>query len=161
VDRLAFLGDLVGYGPDPGAVVDLIAAAEGAVVVKGNHDEALEVEPKNRISMASLTTRWSGRARRWRRSSGGSWRGCRWWTRTGDVCFVHSSAQPPERWEYVEDAAAAQRSMDAAGTPYVLVERDHEGSRSFNLLARPTVSTPTTDISRGCRRRGNDWQWVN
>ena len=42
-DRYAFLGDLVGYGADPQAVVDTVAryAAQGAIVVKGNHDEAI------------------------------------------------------------------------------------------------------------------------
>ena len=41
-DRYAFLGDLVGYGADPVAVLDLIEqhAADGAVVVLGNHDAA-------------------------------------------------------------------------------------------------------------------------
>jgi len=43
VDRYAFLGDFVGYGADPQAVVDTVAkfASKGAVVVKGNHDEAV------------------------------------------------------------------------------------------------------------------------
>ena len=40
--RYAFLGDLVGYGADPVAVLDLIErhAEDGAVVVLGNHDAA-------------------------------------------------------------------------------------------------------------------------
>src|ERR1043166_4685774 len=43
-ERFVFLGDLVGYGADPAAVVDLVAghAARGAIVIKGNHDEAIE-----------------------------------------------------------------------------------------------------------------------
>ncbi len=41
-------GRLGGLRPDPAAVVDLVAALDGAVVVKGNHDEAIEVEPKVR-----------------------------------------------------------------------------------------------------------------
>src|ERR1035437_10168741 len=42
--RYAFLGDLVGYGADPQGVVDIVAryAAQGAIVVKGNHDAAVE-----------------------------------------------------------------------------------------------------------------------
>ena len=34
--------------PDPAEVIDVIAAIDGAIVVKGNHDEAVEVEPKTR-----------------------------------------------------------------------------------------------------------------
>jgi diadenosine tetraphosphatase ApaH/serine/threonine PP2A family protein phosphatase len=41
-EQLAFLGDLVGYGADPGPVVDRVqaAVAAGALAIKGNHDEA-------------------------------------------------------------------------------------------------------------------------
>src|SRR5512138_2655564 len=39
----AFLGDLVGYGADPQAVLGIVAehAARGAIVVRGNHDAAV------------------------------------------------------------------------------------------------------------------------
>ena len=42
--RFAFLGDFVGYGADPGGVVDIVIryVAEGAVALKGNHDQAVE-----------------------------------------------------------------------------------------------------------------------
>src|SRR5882672_1406564 len=45
--RYAFLGDLVGYGADPVAVLDLVEehAAHGAVVVLGNHDAAAIGQP--------------------------------------------------------------------------------------------------------------------
>src|SRR5581483_2754026 len=38
--RFAFLGDHVGYGAAPAAVIDTVAAhaRRGAIVVKGNHD---------------------------------------------------------------------------------------------------------------------------
>src|SRR2546423_11257245 len=41
-ERYAFLGDLVGYGADPVAVLEVVErhAAGGAVVVLGNHDAA-------------------------------------------------------------------------------------------------------------------------
>ena len=39
VDAIWHLGDVVGYGPEPDAVVDRLAAA-GAVGVAGNHDRA-------------------------------------------------------------------------------------------------------------------------
>ena len=40
-DRLLVLGDLVGYGADPGAVIDRIRALTPHVVVRGNHDKAV------------------------------------------------------------------------------------------------------------------------
>ena len=44
VDGIVILGDLVGYGPDPERVIDVVADlnAKGAIVIKGNHDEAIE-----------------------------------------------------------------------------------------------------------------------
>ena len=47
-DRFVFLGDYVGYGADPGFVVDTVAAhtADGAIAIRGNHDEAIEVGTK-------------------------------------------------------------------------------------------------------------------
>lgn len=40
-DRVIVLGDLVGYGADPGAVIDRIRALAPHVVVRGNHDKAV------------------------------------------------------------------------------------------------------------------------
>ena len=43
VDRHVFLGDIVGYGADPQACLDIVrsAVAQGALVVRGNHDDAV------------------------------------------------------------------------------------------------------------------------
>jgi diadenosine tetraphosphatase ApaH/serine/threonine PP2A family protein phosphatase len=38
-DRTLVLGDLVGYGGDPNAVIDRIVALEPAAIVRGNHDK--------------------------------------------------------------------------------------------------------------------------
>ncbi len=125
-ERFAFLGDLVGYGPDPAAVVDVIASIDGAIVVKGNHDEAIEVEPKSRDlnDVAYAVIEWSRRAlssaqRRFLSS-------LPLIVKEDDSCFVHSSASRPERWEYVESCAAAQRSMDAADSSYVFCGHVHD-----------------------------------
>jgi predicted phosphodiesterase len=39
-DRIAVLGDLVGYGAEPNAVVDRIRALDPIAVIRGNHDKA-------------------------------------------------------------------------------------------------------------------------
>jgi diadenosine tetraphosphatase ApaH/serine/threonine PP2A family protein phosphatase len=38
-DRVLVLGDLVGYGADPNAVVERVRALEGATIIRGNHDK--------------------------------------------------------------------------------------------------------------------------
>ena len=55
--QFAILGDLVGYGADPVAVVRQVQmlAAEGAWVVKGNHD-AMAVSPPAQVSSVGEST---------------------------------------------------------------------------------------------------------
>src|SRR5204863_8390182 len=67
-ERHAFLGDLVGYGADPVAVLELIEshAARGAVVVLGNHDAAAIGRPvpgMNQQALAAIawTRQWLGK----------------------------------------------------------------------------------------------------
>src|SRR5215471_923786 len=59
--RYVFLGDLVGYGADPQKVVDIVAryASEGAVVVKGNHDEALARTPRYMNDSVRAVINWT------------------------------------------------------------------------------------------------------
>ena len=40
-DATLFLGDLVGYGADPNAVVDIVRALNPAAMVRGNHDKVV------------------------------------------------------------------------------------------------------------------------
>ena len=155
-ERFVFLGDLVGYGPNPAAVIDTIAAMEGAVVVKGNHDHAIEVEPKVRDlnDLAYAVIEWtrgalSAEQRRFLSA-------LPLIVREAEVCFVHSSANRPERWEYIEDGAAAQRSLEAAGTPYVFSGHIHDQTLYFRTPAGKTASfrpTPGSPVPMP-RRRG-------
>lgn len=39
-ERALVLGDLVGYGADPAAVIDVVRGLKGATVIRGNHDKA-------------------------------------------------------------------------------------------------------------------------
>src|SRR3990167_852948 len=51
-DQLVMLGDYVDYGADPVWVVEFAQAreAEGAVLVRGNHDDALSAETTSKMS---------------------------------------------------------------------------------------------------------------
>ena len=121
VDRYAFLGDLVDYGAEPGPVIDVIAqyAAAGAIVVRGNHDTMPEtiLTPMQREFLQSLPL-------------------C---VRDGDLCFVHSSARAPESWEYIQTAAAARETIDAAQTTYTFAGHVHDQVLYFKTLAGKTA----------------------
>src|SRR4029077_19317009 len=89
--RFAFLGDFVGYGADPSGVVAIVErhAAEGAVVVKGNHDQAVEKSAGyfNEAARASLE---------WARAELGEGQkhflaALPLLLRDGEICFAHAS----------------------------------------------------------------------
>ncbi len=114
--QLALLGDFVGYGGDPVAVVDRIMglAEQGAVLVKGNHDD-MAVNPP-----LAITTLGESSAP---------------WTHTqlsqtqlefldalpltqqlDSVFLVHASAHEPAQWLYVYEQQSAAASLNAAIT---------------------------------------------
>ena len=148
-DRYAFLGDLVGYGADPVAVLDLIEryASEGAVVVLGNHDAAvlgrLEGQLNRHAEAAVVWTRSQLNARQHTFLAGLPL------SVTEDGrCFVHASAAAPERWTYVDSAVQAERSMRAAGCAYTFSGHVHEqvlyylGASGRPMPFRPVPGTP-------------------
>jgi predicted phosphodiesterase len=63
-DRLLVLGDLVGYGADPNAVIDRVRALDPLSVIRGNHDKAAcgldDGSSFNQIARFAAT--WTGEA---------------------------------------------------------------------------------------------------
>src|SRR6478752_9243563 len=59
VDRFGFMGDLVGYGADPGYVVDTVAeyCERGAFAILGNHDAAIMQDNENMNDYARAAIR--------------------------------------------------------------------------------------------------------
>ena len=155
-ERYAFLGDLVGYGADPAGVVEVVAryAAEGAVVLKGNHDEAVE-------KMGGYFNDASRAAIQWARETLTEEQKHFLATlppvvRQGTVCYVHASAAFPERWDYIDSPSSARRCADAAQVAYTFCGHVHdqvlffEGASGRMKEFRPVAGTPIP--VRGHRR---------
>jgi diadenosine tetraphosphatase ApaH/serine/threonine PP2A family protein phosphatase len=151
-DAHAFVGDLVGYGADPAAVLDLVQAhaARGAVVVLGNHDAAV-LDPGGAATMNAAAEEAVG----WTRAAlSPSHRaflaGLPLVARMGDAVFVHASADAPAEWVYVTDGLHAARSLDAAGARWVFSGHVHEpalwysagGERPLSFRPVPGVAIP-------------------
>lgn len=115
VDQTAFLGDLVGYGADPVAVVQRVMAlaGQGALVLKGNHD-AMAVDPPAAVqTVGESTAGWThAQLDAGQRAFLG---GLPMTLQLDSVLLVHASVDEPERWRYVYDPRAASASLDAAG----------------------------------------------
>lgn len=156
-ERYAFLGDLVGYGADPVAVLDLVMAhaARGAAVVLGNHDEAALGRGEGRLNANAQ------RAIEWTRAQLGSvhrefLEALPLAVRDGERLFVHASAVAPERWIYVTDAARAGRSLEDARASYVFSGHVHEQRLYFQGAdgrPQPFVPTPGSAIPVPAHRR--------
>ena len=148
VTRYVFLGDLVGYGSDAKGTVNLIAgyAAAGAVVVKGNHDEAVEKRVGYMNDSASEAIDW---ARKTLDENAKSFlAGLPLCVREEKFCFVHASASSPERWDYIDSLPAAGKSIGASQRAYTFSGHVHEQMLYFQTgigkisSFRPVPGTP-------------------
>lgn len=143
--QLAFLGDLVGYGGSPAAVLDTVMQAvdAGAWAVRGNHDD-LALQPPATVAhtgeqgaqwtheqLAPVHTQFLAQLPLLHQH--------------GPVLLVHASAHQPERWPYVDNSVMAERSLQAAsdldaGTRYVFSGHVHHQSLYY--------LTPTAKLMR-------------
>jgi diadenosine tetraphosphatase ApaH/serine/threonine PP2A family protein phosphatase len=130
--RFAFLGDLVGYGADPQRVVERVAGlvAEGAVAVKGNHDAAVASDASYMNENARESMEWTRRVLS--EEAKAFLARLPLYVRDGDISFVHASAASPERWDYVDSAGAAWRSLQAASTVYTFSGHVHVQEAYFS-----------------------------
>ena len=139
-ERYAFLGDLVGYGPDPAQVVDIVReyVARGAIVVKGNHDEAVERAARALNDEAHEAIEFT------RDALSGDQRSflsaLPLMVKQDSICYVHGSAEAPHKWGYVLDSSGARDSIEAAQTSYVFSGHVHEQVLYFKTLAGKTAA---------------------
>lgn len=123
--RYAFLGDLAGYGPDPEAVVATVRryVSDGAVAIRGNHDEAIQEVKGYMNDQAMEAIEWQ--RRHLSVESKAFLAGLPLCVRDGTSCYVHASAAAPERWGYVDSPSEAARSADAAQRAYTFSGHVH------------------------------------
>ena len=115
--QFALLGDLVGYGGDPAAVVDqaMALAQEGALIVQGNHDAAAVTPPAQATQLGEQSAQWT------HDQLGNSHiaflQSLPLTARPGNsALLVHASADMPAQWRYVEDSNATRGNIDVTLT---------------------------------------------
>ena len=112
-ERFVLLGDIVGYGADPEWCAEqaMELAAQGAVVLRGNHDEAVGNPSVSMNPTAAFALEWT------RRQLGSRTRAflstLPFTAREGECQFVHADASAPEDWNYVLDVADAGAHLAA------------------------------------------------
>jgi predicted phosphodiesterase len=143
VDAVWHLGDVVGYGPEPDAVVARLRGI-GAVGVKGNHDEAVcggmslsefndaardaAVWTRHRVDAATLAY-LDGLPERLTPdaaatpAAGPPDPGQA--TSPADFTLVHGSPREP-MWEYLTETLAARENLESFDTRFCLVGHTHK-----------------------------------
>ena len=112
--RWVFLGDLVGYGADPGWVVDCVRdhVEVGAHAVLGNHDEAaLAAGSAPMHGEAEAAMAWT--RTRLDQAQKAFLGGLPLTIHDEDRFYAHANAWDPGGWAYVHNRLAAARSLSA------------------------------------------------
>lgn len=152
--QFAILGDLVGYGANPAAVVKTAQAlvAQGALLIRGNHD-AMAVAPPGLVRTVGETS--------------AAWTHAQLdasqlrflddlplMRQQDSILLVHASVDDPGLWRYVYDQRAASNSLDAAAdlpeVRYVFGGHVHlqslycrdEGAGLLKLMPKPGLAMP-------------------
>jgi diadenosine tetraphosphatase ApaH/serine/threonine PP2A family protein phosphatase len=123
-DRLVCLGDLVGYGADPAACIDLVTGA-AEVTVMGNHDAAVS----GMMGTGDFNP-WADAAIRWTRETLDRNRirllsSLPLTATVGEALLVHSSPVRPASWDYAVDRVDAAEALDASCAPIVFIGHTH------------------------------------
>lgn len=150
VQNHVFLGDLVGYGADPHACLDRIRhlAAQGAWVLRGNHDDAAldglcaDMHPEAREAALWTRQRLDVDERDFLRALPLE-------VRLGDCLLVHASAARPPDWEYITGEQSAARCFAATDARVICAGHVHRPMLCFStrggvgsFIPRPGVALP-------------------
>lgn len=111
IDRFVFLGDIVGYGPDPDWCIDKLIEmqAAGALAVRGNHDRAVGVPDGALNANARRVIDWT--VNRLSAAHKAFLSGLPLTVAEEDLLFVHASANDPQDWIYVTSERHAMPSF--------------------------------------------------
>jgi diadenosine tetraphosphatase ApaH/serine/threonine PP2A family protein phosphatase len=125
VERYVFLGDYVGYGADPGWVVDTIGeyVAKGATALLGNHDAAVFEDELRINEVAEAAIRWT--RPKLSREQKDFLRALPLEKREGDLLFVHASSEVPDAWNYVMGTESARRAFEATSARLIFCGHMH------------------------------------
>lgn len=150
-ERLVFLGDLVGYGADPVAVVARVrglmeqGAGHGAIALRGNHDEAALHGPQGFSTLAAIAMRWT--QAQLNATTRTFLAGLPLTHGEEDRLYTHADASNPADWRYVTDARGARRSLDATTARLTFCGHTHVPAL-FALTATDKTlhHTPLADV---------------
>lgn len=126
IDRYVVLGDIVGYGPDPGWCIEKVAdmLAQGAICVRGNHDRAVGVPDGALNSNARRVIDWT--VNRLTAPQKLFLSDLPLTVEEDDTLFVHASANDPQDWIYVTNENNAMPSFRVSDARLIFCGHVHK-----------------------------------
>ncbi len=113
VDRYVFLGDCVGYGPNPNECLEIIRQLPGIRMVLGNHDSTAIL--KTSVYAMNIYAReamfWT--MERLKAETTACLSSLKLRRVEEDICYAHSSPESPEAWQYLNSTPEAFRAFSA------------------------------------------------
>jgi diadenosine tetraphosphatase ApaH/serine/threonine PP2A family protein phosphatase len=146
-DKLVFLGDLVGYGPDPADIVETVGGLvdQGALCIKGNHDEAAIIGGGGMSENAKIAIEWT--QKQLRQPHLDFLKNLPMQVEEEDRLYIHASADRPEKWNYVRSADMADRSLAATNARLTFAGHTHIPAVFHALPGKPSVAfVPARDV---------------
>lgn len=137
VDRIVILGDVVGYGADPEYVLDAVRTLveEGAVIVRGNHDQAITDPRESMNAVARAVIDWT--RTRLSKEEGEWLAGLPLTARLVDVLITHANGWAPGDFEYMRTTRDAERNMNATREHLTLCGHTHVPALFYAPPMRP------------------------
>lgn len=125
IDRIVFLGDFVGYGPDPGWCLDkaMELVAAGAVAVRGNHDRAVGLADGTLNANARKVIDWT--VDRLTVPQKMFLSDLPLVIEEDGILFTHASANDPGDWIYVTNEMKARPSFLVSKARLIFVGHVH------------------------------------
>jgi predicted phosphodiesterase len=124
VEKFYFLGDAVGYGPDPNECVKIVRDLS-QICLYGNHDYAalglMNISYFNPYAAEAI--RWT--QRNLSTESRELFRDFKMTAKVDDIFLVHGTPRNPEGWDYLLDLADAEYNFPAFEEEVCLVGHSH------------------------------------
>jgi len=142
IDQLWFLGDLVGYGPDPNECI-LMLRARTDVIIAGNHDWAAvgKIDLEDFSPAARISAEWT--AEQLTSEHHEFLANLPERKEIGACTLVHGSPYGP-LWEYLTEEALAERSFQYFSSRYCFVGHTHVPV----IFQQPDIAdTPTLPLT--------------
>lgn len=138
-DAIVCLGDVVGYGADPQACVDLVRE-RCAVVIKGNHDVGVVAGGEGYLPPDGVLA--AQHNQRHLDAESLAWLDALPYTAVVETAtLVHATPEAPERWLRADSFAVAHRQFEHFSTPVCLAGHLHlpavMGQRLGQLRVKP------------------------